>query len=228
MRPDILNPLFAEVEVLKGIGPALRQAAEAARARPGRRHPLPSAGGLDRPQEGRAARRRRCRAGGDVAGDAGRLSPGRRARPVPGLSPPTATAIIVTLTYFNNPGWAKKQLPLGEPRIVSGRLERYGQELQIVHPDHVLDRRTRRPRLPEREPVYPLSEGLTNRRLRRSRRPGAGAAAGARRMDRAEPDRRSSGWPDWQEALAAAHREPRPAQRASGSLMTRSSPTSSP
>ena len=23
MRPDILNPLFAEVEVLKGIGPAL-------------------------------------------------------------------------------------------------------------------------------------------------------------------------------------------------------------
>jgi ATP-dependent DNA helicase RecG len=45
----------------------------------------------------------------------------------------------VTLTYFNNPGWAKKQLPLGEPKLVSGRLDRYGQELQIVHPDYVLE-----------------------------------------------------------------------------------------
>src|SRR5258705_163781 len=41
----------------------------------------------------------------------------------------------VTLTYFNNPGWGKKQLPLSEARIVSGRLDRYGQELQMVHPD---------------------------------------------------------------------------------------------
>src|SRR5688500_15014971 len=44
----------------------------------------------------------------------------------------------VTLVYFNNPGWAKKQLPLDEPRLVSGRLDSYGRDLQIVHPDHVL------------------------------------------------------------------------------------------
>ena len=62
MRPDILNPLFAEVEVLKGIGPAL--------AKPLHRLgldrvvdiALPSAGRLDRPQAGRDARRGRCRA----------------------------------------------------------------------------------------------------------------------------------------------------------------------
>jgi ATP-dependent DNA helicase RecG len=42
---------------------------------------------------------------------------------------------MITLTYFNNPGWGKKQLPLGEARIVSGKLDRYGQELQMVHPD---------------------------------------------------------------------------------------------
>ena len=64
----------------------------------------------------------------------------------------------MTLTYFNNPGWAKKQLPLGEPRIVSGKLDRYGQELQIVHPDHVLPP-DEAAQIPEREAVYPLVGG---------------------------------------------------------------------
>src|SRR3546814_20420414 len=42
----------------------------------------------------------------------------------------------LSLVYFNSPGWAKKQLKIGEPRVVSGRMELYGQELQIVHPDY--------------------------------------------------------------------------------------------
>ena len=63
MRPDILNPLFAEVEVLKGIGPAL--------AKPLHRLGLDRVVDilfhlpveLDRPQAGRRARRGRCRRG---------------------------------------------------------------------------------------------------------------------------------------------------------------------
>ena len=61
MRPDILNPLFAEVEVLKGIGPAL--------AKPLHRLALNRVVDilfhlpveLDRPPAGRGARRGRCR-----------------------------------------------------------------------------------------------------------------------------------------------------------------------
>src|SRR3546814_16911517 len=55
-------------------------------------------------------------------------------------------------------------LPIGEPRLVSGKLELYGQNLQIVHPDNVLAP-DQADELPEREAVYPLSEGLTNKRL---------------------------------------------------------------
>src|SRR3954466_12007655 len=163
MRPEILNPLFAEVEVLKGVGPAL--------AKPLKRL------GLERVVDvlfhlptGWVERKR-----GDILdlADAGRGVTGG-VTPVDyrqggGRGPFRVYATdragnYLTLTYFNNPGWAKKQLPLGEPRVVSGRMEMYGQELQMVHPDYVLPPAEALD-LPEREPVYPLSEGLTNRRL---------------------------------------------------------------
>ena len=69
----------------------------------------------------------------------------------------------ISLVYFNNPGWAKRMLPKGEKRIVSGKLEQYGDEWQIVHPEVAEPGKGPPPLI--REPVYPLTEGLTNRRL---------------------------------------------------------------
>ena len=47
---------------------------------------------------------------------------------------------ICALTYFGRASYtAKKQLPVGEKRWVAGRLDQYGQMLQIVHPDHVAE-----------------------------------------------------------------------------------------
>jgi len=205
MRPDILNPLFAEVEVLKGIGPAL--------ARP--LHRL----GLDRVVDvlfhlpGSWIDRKKVDLLDEA--DAGRTITvaltARDYRQSPGRGPfrifaEDAAGNYVTLTYFNNPGWGKKQLPLGEPRIVSGRLDRYGQELQIVHPDYVL-KPDEGAQIPEREPVYPLSEGLTNHRLADL----AGQAL-ARAPDLAEwiePSLKAQqDWPDWAQALETAHRDP--------------------
>ncbi|MDQ8755631.1 ATP-dependent DNA helicase RecG [Sphingosinicella sp. LHD-64] len=205
MRPDILNPLFAEVEVLKGIGPQL--------AKPLHRLKLDRVidilfhlpvSWIDRKRVTRL----------DEA-DVGRVITieltARDYRQAGGRGPFRVYAAdgggdYVTLTYFNNPGWAKKQLPLGEPRLVSGKLDRYGQELQMVHPDYVLAPGEDAD-IPEREPVYPLSEGLTNHRL--------GDLAGqalARRPDLGEwiePSLKARhGWPDWAEALDTAHRDP--------------------
>ncbi|HTU12574.1 MAG TPA: ATP-dependent DNA helicase RecG [Allosphingosinicella sp.] len=204
MRPDVLNPLFAEVEVLKGIGPAL--------AKPLHRLKLDRVvdilfhvptSWIDRKRVARL----------DVA-DVGRvitvaLTP--RDYRQSGRGPLRIYAEdeggdYVTLTYFNNPGWGKKQLPLGETRIVSGRLDRYGQELQMVHPDHVLPP-AEAAAIPEREPVYPLSEGLTNHRLSDL----AGQALGRRPElgEWIEPSLKAQqDWPDWAEALATAHRDP--------------------
>ena len=114
---------------------------------------------------------------------------------------------VVTLVYFGgNSGWAKKLLPLGEPRTVSGKLDRYGQELQMVHPDHVLSPGDET-ELPEREPVYRLSEGLTNKRLGT-----LATQAVARAPDLAEWIEPSlmarEGWPAWREAVARAHADP--------------------
>jgi ATP-dependent DNA helicase RecG len=205
MRPEILNPLFAEVEVLKGIGPAL--------ARPLHRLKLDRVvdilfhlpvSWIDRKPVERLDE-------ADVGRTITVALTARDYRQSGGRGPfrifaEDAGGDYVTLTYFNNPGWGKKQLPLGETRIVSGRLDRYGQELQIVHPDYVLLPGDAG-QIPAREPVYPLSEGLTNNRL--------GDLAGqalARRPELAEwiePSLKAQqGWPDWADALETAHRDP--------------------
>jgi ATP-dependent DNA helicase RecG len=202
MRPDILNPLFAEVEVLKGIGPALAK-------------PLGRLG-LERVvdllfhlpvswiERKRVELLDEADAGAIIAVELTpvdyRQSGGRGPFRVHATD---RAGNYVTLTYFNNPGWAKKQLPLGEPKLVSGRLDRYGQELQMVHPDHVLAP-GEGASLPSQEPVYPLSEGLTNNRMGQ-----LAAQALARAPDVPEwiePGLLASrGWPGWRASIHQAH-----------------------
>ncbi len=110
----------------------------------------------------------------------------------------------VALVYFGgNSGWVKKLLPIGETKIVSGRLDLYGQDLQIVHPD--LGDSTEGFR--EREAIYPLSEGITSRRL------GALAVQAVERSpdlpEWIEPGLKAQrGWPDWSDGLARIHADP--------------------
>ena len=52
---------------------------------------------------------------------------------------------------------------MGEKRIISGKLEAYGDEWQIIHPEVAEPGKGPAPAI--REPVYPLTEGMTNRRM---------------------------------------------------------------
>jgi ATP-dependent DNA helicase RecG len=108
------------------------------------------------------------------------------------------------LVFFHARGdWLEKQLPSGQRRVVSGRIEIFDGVAQMVHPDHILRPEEARD-LPAFEPVYPLSAGLTQRLVAR-------AVAGtltrlpelAEWVDPALKSRES--WPGWAEALAAAH-----------------------
>ena len=112
----------------------------------------------------------------------------------------------ISLIYFNNPGWAKRSLPMGEKRTVSGKLEAYGDEWQIIHPEVAEPGKGPAPAL--REPVYPLTEGLTNRRLGELAALALERAPELARMDRAEPRRRAKAGAAWRASLAEAHREP--------------------
>jgi ATP-dependent DNA helicase RecG len=74
------------------------------------------------------------------------------------------------LVYFNaDPSYLKRLLPAGSRRLISGKLESYDGWLQMPHPDHVMavDGAGGAP-LPLREPVYPLTAGLTNTTLRKA------------------------------------------------------------
>jgi len=204
MRPDILNPLFAEVTSLKGVGPGLAKPLE--RLRIARvvdvAFHLPT-GHIDRFPRDEL-----------MMSDAGRVisisltvkehrvssSPRGPTR----VRAEDAAGNSVALVYFGgNSGWVKKLLPIGETKVVSGRLDLYGQDLQIVHPD--LGDSTDDFR--EREAIYPLSEGITSRRL------GALAAQAVERSPELpewiEPGLKAQrGWPDWREALARVHADP--------------------
>ncbi|WP_294322349.1 ATP-dependent DNA helicase RecG [uncultured Sphingomonas sp.] len=206
MRPDLLNPLFAEVTSLKGVGPALAKPLE--RLKLSRvvdvAFHLPT-GWVDRQKRTELMEQDAGRviAIPLVATDY-RVSAGRGPTRVRAAD---AHGNIVSLTYFGgSSGWVKKLFPLGETRIVSGKLELYGQELQMVHPDHVLPVEEA-DSLPEREAIYPLSEGLTSRRV---------GQLTAQAIERApdlpewiEPSLLAKhDWPAWKEALARVHADP--------------------
>ncbi|RDE06222.1 ATP-dependent DNA helicase RecG [Sphingomonas aracearum] len=206
MRPEILNPLFAEVTALKGVGPGLAKPLE----RLGLRRVadvafhLPT-GWIDRlPREELDA--------ADVGRTIAITLTAREHRSGNGRGPTRVLAEdthgnTVSLVYFGgHPGWARKLLPVGEPRRVSGRLDRYGDALQIVHPDYALPVEEA-DAVGGREAIYPLSEGMTSKRL---------GALAAQAIERApalaewiEPGLlEQRGWPGWREALARVHADP--------------------
>ena len=137
MRPEILNPLFAETLVLKGVGPALAKPLD----RLGLARVVDVAFHLPTGYVDRVPRTEL------MSSDAGRIIvitlTAREHRVSSGRGPTRVQAAdihgnIVSLVFFGgSSGWAKKLQPIGEAKRVSGRLDEYGQELQIVHPDIV-------------------------------------------------------------------------------------------
>jgi len=99
--------------------------------------------------------------------------------------------------------WLRRELPSGAHRIVSGRVELFDGIAQMAHPDHIL-RPGEAASLPEFEPVYPLTQGLTQKTMGR-----AVADALSRAPDLPEWIEPSvlaaRGWPGWRAALLAAH-----------------------
>ncbi|MGH6898407.1 MAG: hypothetical protein ACREJ5_17945, partial [Geminicoccaceae bacterium] len=71
------------------------------------------------------------------------------------------------LVFFQARGaYLRDLLPEGEDRVVSGRLARFGAEWQIVHPELIAPPE-RFARLGPLQSLYPLTQGLSQRRLGR-------------------------------------------------------------
>ncbi len=203
MRPELLNPLFVELTAVKGVGATLgRQLA---------RLKLTRAVDLLFHLPVIAIDRVRLAALDPVYVDRTitvEVEPmtydaGGARRPFK-VNCRDAAGNWLALAYFGGGGaYAQKLLPLHQKRLVSGRLERFGDMLQIAHPDYVVAPADAAA-IPEREPVYGLTEGVTNKRMG-----GLAKAAVTRAPDLAEWIEPSvlarHGWPAWRDALAQAH-----------------------
>lgn len=112
--------------------------------------------------------------------------------------------IAFSLVFFHaRQDWLQRQLPVGETRIVSGRAELFDGIAQMVHPDHIL-KSSEAGALPSFEPVYPLTQGITQKTMVKA---AAGALTRAPDLPEwADPALVArEGWPTWQAALAVAH-----------------------
>ena len=108
------------------------------------------------------------------------------------------------LVYFHVKGdYLEKLLPVGATRVVSGRVEHFNNQIQMTHPDHVVDP-AEADQLKPLEPVYGLTAGLPLRTVQK-----AIAAAFDRAPKLAEWSDasllRQRQWLTWKEALAAVH-----------------------
>jgi ATP-dependent DNA helicase RecG len=173
MRPLLLNPLFAPVTSLPGVGPKqdklfryLLGREETPRLVDLLLH-LPSSV-IDR----RARPKIRDAVPGtvvtlEVTIDRHRPSPPRNAR-APYLVYASDDTGDVVLTYFRaKADYIEKLLPVGTKRYVSGTLQMFDGVPQIVHPDRVVDE-AGFAKLSGIDPVYPLTEGLALGSLRRA------------------------------------------------------------
>ncbi len=110
----------------------------------------------------------------------------------------------LTLTFFNGrEDYLKRQLPINQIRKIYGKLERYSQDYQITHPDHILEPDSAD--IVDRfEPVYPLTAGLTNNSLLKIQ---SGALKNLIPLSEwIDPHLLArEKWISWKDAMAAAH-----------------------
>ncbi len=211
MRPSLLDPLFASLTALSGIGPKLEKLFRRLFGQPDRPARIidvllhmPS-GMVDR----RAQPKLRDVVPGTVVTVAVTVDRHRRAPPHRSRAPYRIETYddtgTLTLTYFNaRRDYLEKLLPVGELRHVSGTATLYDGALQMTHPDRVMSE-SELAAMPLIEPVYPLTEGLGINQMRK-------AVDGALSKIPALPEWQDAAWlkrnrfPSFADAFRTLHR----------------------
>jgi ATP-dependent DNA helicase RecG len=202
-RPAVLFPLFAGLETLDGVGP--KSAKHFAQM------------GIERPRDlvftlpyALVDRRRRDTINGaefpttltvEVTVGA-HVPPRRKGGPARVFVRDAATEF--QLVFFHAKGdYLQRLLPTGQRRLVSGKIELFDGLAQMVHPDHVL-RPEEAGELPEFEPVYPLTAGITQKVMQKAAQSALARVGGL--AEWIDPGLKAQeGWPGWGEAVRAAH-----------------------
>lgn len=112
------------------------------------------------------------------------------------------------LIFFHVKGdYIKRQLPEGEVRLISGKVEVFNNQLQMSHPDYMLTP-DKRDEMPAVEPIYPLTAGVSGKVM-------AKIVRGAVERIVSLPEWQDKtllareGWPIWDEAMKSVHQPER-------------------
>ncbi|WFU03418.1 ATP-dependent DNA helicase RecG [Rhizobium sp. CB3171] len=175
MRPAVLDPLFASVSSLPGVGPKLaellvklldRESIDDCRVIDLLFHAPHSI--IDRREQPGIARAPQ----GTIVTITGRVD---RHQPPPNPRSNVPYRVFLHdetgelgLVFFRGKAqWLEKQLPIDEVVTVSGKVDWFNGRPSMVHPDYIM-RKSEAENLPLVEPVYPLTAGLSPKFLRKT------------------------------------------------------------
>ena len=202
MRPESLFPLFAAISTLKGVGPRVAPLVEKLAGSIVRDVLFTAPQSLIRRTATTAAQAQDGQVQTFVVTIDAHLPPQRSGQPwrIRGWD----ETGFVTLVWFKGHGpHLERQHPVGARRAVSGKVERFGSEIQVAHPDYMLEAE-RIDEIPPIEPVYPATAGLPSRTFRKF-------AQEALSRAQALPEWQDAAWmareglPAWREAFERLH-----------------------
>ncbi|NOD63283.1 MULTISPECIES: ATP-dependent DNA helicase RecG [unclassified Ruegeria] len=202
-RPEQLFPLFAGLETLEGVGPKTAQVM----AQTGVESPRDVLFGL--PYAVVDRRRRDTIQGADLPATltvevtVGAHRPSRNKGGAYRVHVEDSQADFQLVFFHARGDYLKKLLPQGSRRVISGKLELFDGMAQMVHPDHMLPVE-QAGEIPEFEPVYHLTQGLTQKTAFKASRSALARAPELEEwIDPAQLAQQK--WPDWASAIHAGH-----------------------
>lgn len=202
-RPEILFPLFASAETLKGVGPKTAQNL----AQIGLETPRDLIFSL--PHSVLDRRRRDSIQGLDLPATAtvevtvGSHHPSRNRGGAYRINV-TDQSVEFQLVFFHGRSrYLEAQCPEGSRRLVSGKVELFDGMAQMVHPDHMVPL-AEAVDIPEFEPVYPLTHGITQKTMTKAVHSALNLTPDLPEWIDPEQAKRAQ-WPVWQQALKQAH-----------------------
>ena len=203
MRPAILFPLFADTRTLTGVGPKMAKLMErvAGQKVVDILFDLP-VGVIDRSYGAALSEAQEGRIATAIVTVLDHVPP--RASSAPYRIRCSDKSSLIELVYFHASGdWLSRSFPLGKQRAISGRIERRGTKLQMVHPDYV-ELPEEVDSIPRYESVYRLTEGLS---LKMRRKAVMGALAKLPEFPEwLDPALvKSRAWSNFDHAIRAAH-----------------------
>ncbi len=210
MRPTKLNPLFADITRLKGVGPKV--AALMSKVAGPRIVDLlftPPSGLIDRSHRPKISEAQPGSLATMLVSVDHHEPPPAKRRPYKVICS-DETGFIELIFFHARTDYLLRALPEGEKRIISGRVEEFNGGRQMTHPDHIVKPDgtgtdgNETGSLPLFEPIYPLTAGLSGAVMRKGVHQTLQHLPDlAEWQDKAWLSKQA--WPSWQEALKLIH-----------------------